>query len=137
MSRHLKGEGFEIIAPDDIVDVTVTIPSTPTEEHQLDQVIRAFVEGDGETLHERRADIETWLRELRRYRETVACIVCKRTVLGRQPVCLDCFDASLRQLIAESLTEFTGTNHVSNPDKRTVERARDRLRKILERKIGR
>ena len=99
-------------------------PSTP-----LDELIRACDEGDGATLQERRAEIREGLVELRKYRDVISCARCKQTVLGRHPVCLDCFEALGRQLIAESLEELKRADQ--------KDRTLGALRALLERKLGR
>jgi len=70
-------------------------PTTP-----LDELIRAFDDGDGATIQQRRNEIRERLVELRRYRETLRCEICKRTVLGREPVCYECHGKAVSEFIA-------------------------------------
>jgi len=121
MSIKGKGGEFEIV------------PARKATHAPLDEVIRALDEGDGASIAEHGADIAGWLKELRRYRETITCSACARTVIGRHPVCLDCYEASVRKLIGDSLRDVVGNVN----DDTTRERIKAKLRTILERKIGR
>lgn len=60
-------------------------PTTP-----LDELIRAFDDGNGADIQEHLEEIRARLVELRRYREILRCSKCGRTVLGRSPVCEPC-----------------------------------------------
>lgn len=62
----------------------------PEQRTALDDTIAAAVRGDGFTLNQRRDDIGAWLIELRKYRASIRCEVCGRTVIGREPVCGPC-----------------------------------------------
>lgn len=101
----------------------------PEPSTLLDEAIRALDEGDGAAIFAVHDEIKRWLLELRRYRETIACARCKQAVAGRHPVCLDCFEVSVRELIAESLAPFKASAK--------KERALSALRSNLKRKIGR
>jgi hypothetical protein len=115
--------------PDGDFEITGAVIPAPESTTPLDELIRAFDDGDGATLQENRDAIKARLVELRRYRDALSCAHCRRTVLGRTPVCLDCFALLVRELIAESLRDFKG--------KTKPERMKAALRTMLERKLGR
>lgn len=108
-----------------------TMLPAPEVHYPLDEVIRALDEGDGAALQEHRDEIKAWLVELRRYRATIACAMCKRTVVGRAPVCVDCYAESVRKLFGEVFDELRTSTSTKK------DRAKAALRAKLERKLGR
>jgi len=114
-SRYTKPSGEVIPEPEN---------TTP-----LDELIRAFDDGDGATLQEHRDEIRARLVELRKYREIVRCSHCQANVIGRHPVCLGCFELLVRELIKGSVQHFKGLTG--------REALKAGLRTMLERKLGR
>jgi hypothetical protein len=113
--KTIEGDGFTITAPTktvegkiDRVEVEIVLPKRePITE--LDEVIRAFQEGDGATMHEHRGDVVRLLCELRGYRAIIRCPVCKRTVLGRDPICGECHEDGTKR--AQAASQHKGSGH--------------------------
>lgn len=97
-------------SPEGDFEITSAVVPEPETSTVLDELIRALDEGDGATLQDRGAELRACLVELRRYREVLSCSVCKRTVLGREPVCGGCAAAVkvADQWVKEHLAPFKG-----------------------------